>query len=214
MQAARSDRTWLIGGALVAAILLGVGWFFLISPQYQQTQTLQDQSAEADLRLAKLQRRLVDLRKQNGQLEQYRTQLGLDREALPTISGLSDFLRELQAAGITTSVTVNGLLVGAPLEVPGAASQIFALPMTLIVAGAPAALEQFLNQIQQLQPRAVLINSMNAVPDGQSGSFAGTVTLTLSLQVFVAPPAGAAPAAAPAATPAAATADPSSAKPN
>ncbi|GEM_PF-3080492 len=189
MKTARPDRIWVYGGPLAAAILLAVAWFFLIGPQNDEAQNLQDQAAAATARLATIQHHLVELRKENGKLEEYRAQLAHYREALPTTSGLSDFLRELQTAGLTAGVAVDGILVGAPAQVAGVAQPVYSVPVTLITVGSIDKLEAFLDQLQQLQPRAVLINSVNAVPEGQSPSLAGSVSITISLQIFVTGPA-------------------------
>jgi len=199
MFAARQDRLWAAGGALCAVILLVVGWFFVISPQHEQTGSLSGQATQAQDKIPGLRRKLDDLRVQNSKIDEYRAQLIRDRQALPATSGLSDFLREIQSAGTTVGVSVSGLMVGAATQVPAGSSQVFALSVTLTVSGEVGRLGQFLDQLQQVQPRAVLINSVNAVPNGQSESFANGVTLTLAMQVFVSPAAAKAgtPSAAP-----------------
>ncbi len=177
----------MVGGAASAVLLLAIGWFLLISPQKAQTSSLQDQTAASELRLSSVQHRLAELRRQNKALPRYRAQLARDRDALPATSGLSDFLRELQAAGDSAGVSVRGVNVGAPSEVTGAATPVYALPITVTAAGDMAPLGRFLDQLQQVQPRAVLIASANADPDEQGGSLAGRSSLTLNLQAFVAP---------------------------
>ncbi len=186
-----ADRLWMVGGAVGAVLLLAIGWFLFVSPQKGQTSSLQDQLAATQVRQTVLQHRLGDLRRQNSRMPQFLAQLARDRKALPTTSNLSNFLRELQAAGDSTSVSVTGLLVGAPTQVTVAGKQVFSLQIGLTATGTAAHLNLFLDQLQQVQPRAVLISSANAVSVGQAGTLAGTVTLTLSLQAFIAPPKGA-----------------------
>jgi Tfp pilus assembly protein PilO len=189
MGTGRPDRLWVIGGVLGAVALLAIGWLFLISPQNAQTSHLNDRAAAAELRLETLQRRLADLRQQSGNLPRYREQLARDRQALPTMAALSDFLRELQAAGDGAGVAVSGVNVGAPTPVT-AAKQVFVLPITLTASGTAARLNQLLDQLQRVQPRAVLINNVSTTPEQQNGSLAGTVVLTLALQAFVSPASG------------------------
>jgi Tfp pilus assembly protein PilO len=191
MRTGRVDRLWMIGGAVGALVLLAIGWFFFISPQKGQTISLNNRAAETQLRLTSLGHKLADLRQQNRDLPLYRAQLARDRRALPTTSDLSNFLRELQTAGDGTAVSVSGLLVGSPTEINVAATKVYALPITLNAEGTAADLDLFLDQLQRAQPRAVLITSANATPIDQSGSLAGAVSLTLSMQVFVASPGSA-----------------------
>jgi Tfp pilus assembly protein PilO len=194
MRTGRVDRLWALGGVLSAAALLAIGWFFLISPQNARTSSLHDETATAQSRAAALQRRLGELRQQNGDLPRYRARLEADRQALPTTSDLSDFLRGVQSVGDSTGVSVQLLTVGAATQVTAADTKVYALPISLTATGATEKVDRFLAQLQQGQPRAVLIGNANLTWKDQSGSVAGSVDLQLSLQVFVAPPAGTAKA--------------------
>jgi Tfp pilus assembly protein PilO len=194
-------QRWLAGGVVAAIVVLAVGWFLLIGPRYSQATGLHERAAAAELRLPTLEHRLAELRRQNDNRAQYEAQLTKDRKALPTTSGLPDFLRELQQAGDNHGVGVTDVTVGGPLEVTGAGATYYALPITLTAEGKIDALGDFLNELQQVQPRAVLINSANlAAADKGAALTAGTAKLMLSLQVFVSAPAGGAtPSAAAAA---------------
>jgi Tfp pilus assembly protein PilO len=182
----RSDRIWLIGGVAAAALLLTIGWLFVIGPQRTQASSLHDQEAAAQLDHSSLTHKLELLEEQNGNLSQYQAQLSRDRKALPTTAALADFLRELQAAGDSVGVAVTGLIVGAPTEADAAGVKVLALPITLTLTGTSSRLGQFLDQLQRLQPRAVLITSAHAIPDQHSTTLAGSVALNLSVQAFVA----------------------------
>ena len=183
MGGGRSDRIWLIGGALGAVVLLAVGWFFFISPQNHQTSDLRDHAAASQLSLTALQRRLGELRQQDTDLPKYRAQLARDREALPAVSDMANFLRELQAAADVGKVSVGGIAIG----VAGLASgTVSAVPITVTATGTAVTLNQFLDQIQRVLPRAVLVSSANVVANAARGA-ATTATLTLVLQAFVAP---------------------------
>jgi Tfp pilus assembly protein PilO len=188
MLARHAGRLWEVVGAVGAVTLLAIGWFFFISPQKGQTSELRDEAAMTEVRLTTLQQRLVELRKQHQNLAEYRAQLVRDRKALPTTSGLSDFLRELQAAGDKEGVSVSGVAVGIPSQVAAGGTKVYSLPITLTADGSGGRLYRFLDQVQQVQPRAVLITSTSAVAEQQTkGSIAGSTTLTLGLQAFVAP---------------------------
>ncbi|MBT8224470.1 MAG: type 4a pilus biogenesis protein PilO [Dactylosporangium sp.] len=182
----RPDRLWAIAGAAAALLLLALGWFVLIGPKYEEAVDVHDQASVAETQVGVLERRLVELRQQNRDLQQYQERLTTDRQALPTTPALADFLRQLQAAGSATSVTVSGLIVGAPSTLTAAGNQVFSLPITLTVDGRTDGLTGFLDELQLVRPRAVLITSINAIPQGQAGSFTDTVTLTVTLQAFVA----------------------------
>jgi len=196
MRLGQAYQRWLAGGVVAAVVALAVGWFLLIGPRYSQANSLHERTAAAELRLPKLEHRLAELRRQDDHRAQYEAQLAKDRKALPTTSGLPDFLRELQQAGDNHGVQVTDVTVGGPLEVKAAGGTYYALPVTLTAAGRVDALGDFLNELQQVQPRAVLINNANlAAAEKGAALTAGTAKLMLSLQVFVSAPAsGAAPA--------------------
>jgi hypothetical protein len=71
---------------------------------------------------------------------------------------------------------------------------IYSLTTTVQLSGSPENLIRFLDQLQNVQPRAVLITQVQE-SSGANGTVAGagrgTTTLQLTLQAFVAPPASA-----------------------
>jgi len=180
----RTEQLWVGGGVLGVAALFAVGWLLFIGPQYGQADQLRQDKVAATGRLTALQQRLAELRKQNEKLPQYQAEVARDRKALPTEPGLSDLLRELQTAGDTTGVQVSGLTVGGATAISAAGAQLYALPLTLTATGTVDRLHEFLNQLQQVQPRALLISGANLTSSDQGGA-----SLTLTLRAFMAKPA-------------------------
>ena len=178
----RSERLWGIGGVLVAALFLAAGWWLLIGPRYERADQLDRQTEQAQSRLDSLRHKLAELRKQSDNLSQYRDQLAQNRKAMPTQPALADFLREIQSAGANSGTTLTGLTIGSESSTVG--ENISSLSVTLTVSGQASALGNFIDQVQRVQPRAVLVTSVNAVPEGQSASFAGPVTMTILAQIF------------------------------
>ena len=189
-------QRWFAGGALAAVVLLAMAWLLLISPQNARTAALHDQTAAATARLPALQRRLAELQRQNADKQQYLAQLDQDRQALPSTSGMSDFLRELQAAGDNKGVSVTSVMVATPKQVTASGGSYYSLPVTLTAQGWVDSLNAFLDQLQQTQPRAVLINSASISSGLSNGSAQGPTRLTLAMQVFVSATAPAATASA------------------
>jgi type IV pilus assembly protein PilO len=184
LRTAHADRVWVLGGIIAAALLTVLGWLFLISPQNAETDTLNQQAAVQRQRVDSLRHRLTELRQQNTKLASYEAKLAADRKALPRTPEFADLLREIQAAGAATNVEVNGLTAGTPTPTVAGAAKAYAVPMTLTAVGAGLDLERLLNQLQQLQPRAVLISAVNATTEGAAGSLAGTSSMNITLQVF------------------------------
>lgn len=183
-----ADRLWAAAGAVVALALTALTYLFLISPQYAETDGLQDQVDQVNVDIARLQTRLIQQRKDNEKLDEYKAGLDARRQALPTATALSDFLRQMQAAGERTGVSVTTVNAGAAGTTHAAGASIKVLPVTLTVAGGVDGQIAFLDQLQQAVPRAVLIIGANLVPGDNSISLAGSVTMSLSVQIFMAAP--------------------------
>jgi Tfp pilus assembly protein PilO len=196
-----ADRLWAAAGAVVALALTALSYLFLISPQNSETDGLRAEIDQVNDKVVVLQTRLAQLRKENEKLGEHQAKLAAQRQALPTSTALSDFLREVQTAGERSGVSVTSVTAGTAGTTRAAGAEIQALPVTLTVSGGVEGQIAFLDQLQQVQPRAVLIVGTNLVPADGSESLSGGVTMTLSAQIFVAvPPAPAQSAAAPAST--------------
>jgi Tfp pilus assembly protein PilO len=201
MRARHADRLWIIGGVVAAALLIAVGWFVAINPQRAAADGYRAQQETIETQLVVLRRRLADLEEEHKKLPQYRATLKRDKEALPDDSGVPDFLRQLQDSGDLVGVTVNGVAVNSPEQVTGTGT--FSLPITVTAQGTATKLDRFLDQLQQVQPRAVLIQSANLAAAGDAGTEtagSGQLIMTLAIKTFVATDAGA-PAAAATVTP-------------
>lgn len=191
MGARHADRLWMIGGAAVIVALALMSWFFLISPKYAEAADVRQQTDDTQVQIAVLNKRIADLEKEKSKLPQYRAALRASQRALPAGSGVPDFLRQLQKSGDALSVVVGGINVNVPAKVTGA-TNVYSLPIALTLDGSAANLGKFLNQLQQTQPRAVLINSAALTTEDAVAAAKGTgaVTVSLSVTAFVAVPAG------------------------
>ena len=212
MPKSQIERMWLFAGGVAALLLLLAGWFLFIGPQRSDTSSVNGQVRQVQDQNSMLRTKIAQLRNQNANLAQYQSEVQQARQALPDSSGLSDFLRTLQALGSATQTNVTTLSVGAPTNLNGtqAASSsstksssstvkavgaaangglgpIYQLPITLAVTGSTAQLDEFLGQLQSVQPRAVLITQLNEGSAGSTGGTTGAQTLGLTMQAFVAP---------------------------
>ncbi|MFG1608722.1 type 4a pilus biogenesis protein PilO [Actinoplanes sp. NPDC049265] len=187
MGARHADRLWMIGGAAVIIALGLMSWFFLINPKYAEAADLRNTTEDTQVQIAVLNKRIADLETEKAKLPQYRAALKTSQNALPSGSGVPDFLRQLQKSGDALHVTVGGVNVNTPTPVDGMAD-VYTLPIALTLDGTAGDLGKFLTQLQQTQPRAVLIDAVTLAATG-NGDAAAT-SISLSLKAFVAVPAG------------------------
>ncbi|MCW2496937.1 hypothetical protein [Jatrophihabitans sp.] len=212
----RAARLWLIGGGVAVALILLAGWLMFVSPQHSQTSKTNAQLTSAKLQDDALRQRLADLAAENKNVAKYTAALAREQAALPGNDGLPDFLRQLQTIGTSTLVTVAQLSASAPGPVAAAAptgtaqasttqvaatapSGIYAIPISLSVTGTTDHVIQFVQQLQEVQPRAVLVTQATLGQGASSAPGGGGTSLQLSMEAFVA-----ATPAATAATPVAA----------
>jgi len=197
---AHADRIWLLGGAVGVVVLVAIGWLLLINPAGNEAEGYRQQTEVSEVKLIALHKRLAELKEQQAKLPTYQAELKRNQQALPVDTGIPAFLRQLEAAGDAVGVSVSNLSVGKPAAEEGAGLAAYSLPVTVTVDGRIGDMGAFLDQLQQVQRRAVLVEAANLTSggDGKKGDAAG---MTLTMKVFVAPAGGATPAGAPAPTP-------------
>jgi hypothetical protein len=218
----QAERLWLISGGIVAFVLLLIGYFFFIDPQRSQTSDVNGRVTSVKQQNAVLQAKIDALREENKNLAKWQSEVNQARLALPSTSGVPDFLRSLQSLGSLTHTDVTALSVGQPTPVtaPVGATQpnsdtgaqpsatptatssaapvsvsVYSLAINATVTGAPTALEKFLDQLQGVQPRAVLVTQIkeSAATTTSGKVSSGEASLQLTMNAFVAPAVAAAP---------------------
>ena len=99
MRSRHADKLWAVGGVLGAGLLLALGWFFFIRPQYAETASLNDQVVQAELRLTSSNARSPSCASRTRTCRSTRRSWTAATAALPATPESSNFLRQLQAAG-------------------------------------------------------------------------------------------------------------------
>jgi Tfp pilus assembly protein PilO len=181
----RQDRLWQLGGAFCALIVVAFGYLFFIRPEYNDTADVNRSAEDARVEVTKLRKQMADLSKQAEHLGDYTAKLATLQAALPANDAAAELLRELQIASEQTGVAVSAVSVGAGTDLKALGVQAYALPVSLTVGGPTAKMNAFLDQLQKVQPRAVLIDSVNFAPS--SAADAGKSNVTINLSAFYAP---------------------------
>jgi Tfp pilus assembly protein PilO len=177
---ANTVQLWAAGGTVVGAALVAIAWLFFINPKHGQTDDLNKEAAAVAHKVGVLQVRLTELRTQNEKLGEFQAQLASDRAALPATVDSAALLRQIQASGETVGVSISAITIGSQAHVP-AGTTVYGLPVSVVAAGQADGLSRFIDQLQQVQPRAMLITGANLA------TAAGKVTLTVTFTVFVSP---------------------------
>jgi|tagenome__1003787_1003787.scaffolds.fasta_scaffold20436800_2 Tfp pilus assembly protein PilO len=190
---AYANRVWMLGGGIGAVVIIALGWLFLVSPAGDEAQGYRQQIELSEVRLIALHKRLAELKDQQAKLGTYQAELKRYQQALPADTGIPAFLRQLEDAGDAVGATVSNINLGQPTPETGAGLTAYSLPVTMTVDGGIGDMGPFLDQLQQVQPRAVLVQAANLAAGEQGKGDAATMTLTM--KIFVAPAGGTKPAA-------------------
>lgn len=177
----RKDRIWLLGGIVAVVVLVAAGWFLLIRPKYQAAAQTRDDTANLQVQLVKLKRTVATRKAQAKQITALTAKLNSYKAALPATTGIPDFLKQLQVSGTTDSVAISGISVASPSQVT-TQSGVWELAIAMNASGTAANLCKFLDRLQNVQARAVLISSVSL-----SNSTGDSWTASLSMKAFVAP---------------------------
>jgi type IV pilus assembly protein PilO len=176
----RTDRLWMLGGLAGIIVIVVAAYLLAIKPINADREDKQGQVEDQELALVTLKHDLADLKTKAKDLPTYTAQLDAKKAAMPESYDVPNYLRALQTSGTAVSVTVSGVSVGAPAKSTGAAD-VVSVAITLTATGTPANLSRFLNRLQNVQSRAVLINSVSL---GAAASESTDISATLALVAF------------------------------
>ena len=108
----QSRRTWLVGGAAVAAVIAAATWFFVISPVIDDTDSVQSQTGSVQQQNVLAQQKLHQLANSQSQLPHLQFELAVALNALPMANGLPDFTRQLNRQAAALRLTLSSVTVG------------------------------------------------------------------------------------------------------
>lgn len=177
MGARHGDRIWLVGGLLTIVALVAASWFLVISPKFAQADGVRADVDTANMQLVQLRRDLATLADQEKQRATFEANLRSRRTALPTSYNVPAFLRQVQDSGAAVNVEISGFSVATPArskKIPSAVE----LPITLTAKGSAADISNFINRLQNVQTRAVLLTSVNLSEDADKGEVSTSVSVT------------------------------------
>jgi hypothetical protein len=197
---AQDKRLWLGGVAVVAALIVLLGWFFLISPELSDASSIREQAESAESQNMVLQAKNAKLKNANDNAAALRAELAAALAELPADSGLAEFTRQLSAQAAANGVTLSSVVVGsaapfaadtadAPATTTDTAAAtastaaLVAIPITVVAIGPCAGDIAFLQAIQVTGPRRALVSDVLLAP----ATGEAPCTLTAQLSVFSAP---------------------------
>jgi hypothetical protein len=117
----RDAKFWLVAGAVVAFVVLVIGWEFVISPERDSAASLRSQAANSQVQNANTAAQVAKLAKLNQNQGQLVAQLHDALAGLPSDTGLPTFTQQVNAQARANHVTLSSVAVGgitAPVAPP------------------------------------------------------------------------------------------------
>jgi Tfp pilus assembly protein PilO len=197
-------RTWSLGAALMAFLILVAGWFLLISPTKAKVSDLQTQTASQKQTNIGLATQIAQLKVMNKNLPKQEAKLAKIRQHLPATPALPTFVRTLttiaheagvklvvvsptppvvvtaQAAAPVATPSASSADGSAPTEVAPAApvavpTGLKQIPVSITVSGGYYNIVNFLTKVEGLK-RSMLVYSLNVTPDDKKVAADGSTS--------------------------------------
>jgi len=179
MNIRRTDRLWMLGGLFGIIVLVVAAYLLAIKPIYADKADKESQVDDQQLALVTLRTQLNQLKAKAKNQATYTAQLNARTAAMPDSYDVPNYLRALQTSGTAAKVIVSGISVGAPTKLTRSA-EVISVPINLTATGAPADLGRFIDRLQNVQSRAVLITSVSL----SAGTAAGDTSATFTLSAY------------------------------
>ncbi len=112
-----SPRTWHIGGAAAAVLVLVLAWLLLVSPTLQDAAALEEQTAAQEQASQELRSRISLLKKQSEELPAQEAALAQIQQRMPPTPALPTLIRNLTTVAKNADVTVASVTPGRPTVV-------------------------------------------------------------------------------------------------
>lgn len=212
MKGSNAYRVWLAGGVVGAVLIAILAWFVAINPQLSDTSSLQDQTDQASTQNEVLTSQVETLKRLDANRQSLIDELKSAQGALPSASGLDDFMVEVQRLAAANVVSVQSIIASNPAAVSGAATAatagepsagsaaagttpaksaqrgVFSITVAINAIGDEKHLNAFIGQLQQ-GPRRLLITALqvSAAGNATAGNTLASAQATITAQLFVQP---------------------------
>lgn len=185
---ATSSRTWVVGSLLATIVLVAMTWFLVIGPTRSDTGALDENTAGVQLQNELLVAENARLSQQAESQDELETGVRDALAALPEDVALPDFNRQLAQQAAARGVTVTSISVsaasaqGAPAADGTIPTGVLGVPITIQTDGPALSQLFFLRDVQEVGPRAVLVNATSlTAADADTVDDASTLTTQLTV---------------------------------
>ncbi len=167
-------RLWTIGAAVVAALLVLVGWMVLISPQLDTASASRDEAQRTTESNDLLRARLAVLAEDHANIATLQAELDALHAQFPTSLELSDFVRRLAALATESGASVQSVARSEPAAREDVET-VWEVPVSLTVTGTHDQILAYIERLQGVDDRLFLVSGLT-LSTGTDESMTGAVT--------------------------------------
>jgi Tfp pilus assembly protein PilO len=186
-------RTWSVGAAVASVVLVLGAWFLLVSPKRAEASNLRAERVAQMTRNNQLKMDIAQLKAESAALPAKQAELAVIQRQLPSNPALPALIRSLSSIANDAGPTLTSIAPGQPTPLAAAqapvagspvsgaaaatASNVVAIPVTIVTTGSYAENELFLQKVQTSMTRALLVQGLT-LADASSTSAGATSTTT------------------------------------
>jgi Tfp pilus assembly protein PilO len=166
---------WMVGAGVVALLLLLVGWMLLISPQLDAASASRAEEQETIDSTTLLRARVASLAEDHANLATLQSELDTLHTQFPTGLDLTDFVRRLAAMAEASGASVQSVSRSEP-AVREDVTTVWQVPVNLTVTGTHDQILAYLDQLQGVDDRLFLVDSLNTTTGNEDGQMTASIT--------------------------------------
>jgi Tfp pilus assembly protein PilO len=161
-------RLWVLGGVAAAVVILALGWLLIASPVLAAIADTSAEIAEVETQNDIVAARNAVLESAEADRSMHESENAVALTRIPRLPQTAEFGDLLESYADQQSVSLTRYSTGAPEEVEADGRTTYRLPVSFTVRGGIDRVQNFLDQLQRTEARAMIVVSVEALPlDGQ-----------------------------------------------
>jgi len=184
-------RLWMLGGAAAAIVILALGWLLVASPVLAAIADTSAEIADVEAQNDTVATRNAVLVEAEADRARHETENAAALTRIPNLPQTAEFADLLESYADQQSVSLTRYSTGAPEESDADGRTTYRLPVSFTVRGGIDRVQNFLDQLQRTEARAMIVTGAEVLPlDGQQdGNLEGDVVATITGAIWVTPDA-------------------------
>ncbi|GGF36242.1 hypothetical protein GCM10010922_09290 [Microbacterium sorbitolivorans] len=184
-------RLWMLGGVAAAIVILALGWLLVASPVLAAIADTSAEIADVEAQNDTVATRNAVLVEAEADRARHESANAAALTRIPNLPQTAEFGDLLESYADQQSVSLTRYSTGAPEEIEADGRTTYRLPVSFTVRGGIDRVQNFLDQLQRTEARAMVVTGAEVLPlDGQQdGNLEGDVVASITGAIWVTPDA-------------------------